>query len=163
MQLFTDSQKTQLFNSNKHVAGLTEIQVNDFSEFLEFFTVGMTAGLLGFGAIRIKNNGELCFNNEGLYKTEMDALTVEQAKLPAFLPDFMEGITQAEATKQLFECLDFNNQIELIKILRSGWNFSSDYEESTESMMFTADDDGSMFIVQFDDSTNTASIELNVA
>jgi hypothetical protein len=126
----------------------------------------MSAGLLGFGAIRIMINGELCFNNEGRYNAEMDALTLEQAKLPVFLPDFMEGMTQAEATKQLFECLNFGSQVELIRVLRSGWNFDSDYEESTESMMFTADDDGSMFIVQFNDSSKTASIdifELNAA
>jgi hypothetical protein len=43
MQLFTDSQKTRLFNSNEHITGLTEVQVNGFSGLLEVFTVSMSA------------------------------------------------------------------------------------------------------------------------
>lgn len=71
----------------------------------------------------------------------------------------VEAVSEASQIKDQLAGLGFNEQINVIRDLRLSWNFESDYEENTEYLAFTADDDSTLTIT-INDTDKTISCEL---
>lgn len=148
MNLFTNTAKSKFYVA--YADTLNAIQVDSVTDLVKTNTVCNPLTLLGWAELRVCDNGELV----DTYKMPADDLEKIQDKSEVFEVELIKHLSAAEIAKQLLESFEFDEQINLLRVLRLYWNFDCDYEENTEWISFTTDDD-SKLIVGINDSDKT--------
>ena len=148
MHLFTNTTKSKFYVTS--AAALNPIKIDGVGDIVKANVVCNPLTLLGFGELRVCDDGELV----DTYNMPDDDLEKIQAKSERFEVEIIEHLSGAEIAKQILEAFEFDEQINLLRALRLCWNFDCDYEENTEWISFTTDDD-SKLIVGINDSDQT--------